>query len=351
MSTHQQWTDYREAVKRCAHGRWPEILAGLGIPAEAMTNRHKPCPGCGGEDRFRFNPRDDTGKWFCSQGERDNTTGGDGFGLLSHVHGWTFLEAVDAVAEVLGIKQPGRGVTAPPPRAIPASPPPATPVRDRNGIARRLNTAWSQSAPVDWSQPSPITRYLIGRGLSATLSDPPDRLRLHSDLGYWHPGDKGTIRLGTFPAMLATVTDEADDPVTLHRTYLTQAGEKAPVPCPRKLMPPVEDGQTTGAAIRLYPAAHRIALAEGIETALAVRASRRVNVWATVSAHGLRSVRLPDCVRSVEIWADHDTNGTGQRAADDLADRLLAEGRSVSVYLPPEPGDWLDALNASEVAA
>ena len=45
-------------VKIAAHGRWPEILAALGIDPAALRNRHGPCPGCGGRDRFRF---DDNG--------------------------------------------------------------------------------------------------------------------------------------------------------------------------------------------------------------------------------------------------------------------------------------------------
>ena len=43
--------------------------------------------------------------------------------------------------------------------------------------------------------------------------------------------------------------------------------------------------------------------------------------------------------------ADHDANGTGERAAHDAAARWLAEGRRVRIAMPPEPGaDFNDVL-------
>ncbi|WP_147488947.1 primase-helicase zinc-binding domain-containing protein [Moraxella catarrhalis] len=50
--------------------------------------RHKPCPHCGGRDRFRFdnhNIQAGDGGWICSQGIGE-TTGGDGLSfLMDHV--------------------------------------------------------------------------------------------------------------------------------------------------------------------------------------------------------------------------------------------------------------------------
>ena len=45
------------------------------------------------------------------------------------------------------------------------------------------------------------------------------------------------------------------------------------------------------------------------------------------------------------IFADNDENGTGQKAANQLAERLISEGRTVRVLFPSIPGvDWLDVL-------
>jgi phage/plasmid primase-like uncharacterized protein len=82
-----------------ARGRWPEILPALGIAPNALRNRHGPCPGCGGRDRFRFDDRE-IGRFYCSGGGADPVSG-DGFALLQHVYGWTAREALERVAELV----------------------------------------------------------------------------------------------------------------------------------------------------------------------------------------------------------------------------------------------------------
>jgi len=104
-----------EAVHAAAAGRWPEILEQLGIDGGALRNRHQPCPGCGGKDRFRFDDRD-RGRFYCGGG--GDPVSGDGFKLLQHVHGWTAREALQRVSETIGMD----GVSTPPiaPRKPPA---------------------------------------------------------------------------------------------------------------------------------------------------------------------------------------------------------------------------------------
>jgi phage/plasmid primase-like uncharacterized protein len=44
-----------EDVKREADGRWLDILEIVGgYPRENLNRRHRPCPVCGGVDRFRL---------------------------------------------------------------------------------------------------------------------------------------------------------------------------------------------------------------------------------------------------------------------------------------------------------
>ena len=90
------------AVKAASHGQWPTIWEALGVCNLPTSGKHGPCPGCGGRDRFRLiqNGTDD-GRWICGQGGAP--TGGDGFALLCHVHGWQPIEAFKAVAGHLGI--------------------------------------------------------------------------------------------------------------------------------------------------------------------------------------------------------------------------------------------------------
>jgi putative DNA primase/helicase len=141
--------------------------------------------------------------------------------------------------------------------------------------------------------------------------------------------------------MLARVDDRQGQSVSIHRTYLTSDGSKANVPTVKKLMPPVLPGATRGGAIRLYPAGETLAVAEGIETALAVRLTAGLPVWATICAGGLARLVVPAEVSLVVICADHDPAGLD--AARTLVRRLLAEQRRVKILTPDRPEtDWAD---------
>ncbi|MEO5347922.1 MAG: toprim domain-containing protein [Magnetococcus sp. YQC-9] len=89
-------------VRSAAQGHWREILTNLGMAPAFLTNRHGPCPNCGGKDRFRFDDKADNGTWICSQ-----CGSGDGFTLAGKLL-WLdpkadFGEILERVADVLGI--------------------------------------------------------------------------------------------------------------------------------------------------------------------------------------------------------------------------------------------------------
>lgn len=312
---------YVEAVKGRAHGRWPEILVALGIPAEVLVNRHRPCPVCGGTDRFRFDDRHGNGDYFCN-----GCGAGDGFTLVEKQLGWEFAEAVRRVGEVVGIASPAteaRGEVPP-----------------GNRLRALLQRIWDQARPV---QPGDeVARYLAGRGLE--LAAYPRVLRTHPSLGYFERSGSRSKRVGAYAAMLAKVQAVDRHPVTLHRTYL-ERGAKAPVEGVRKLF----SAGVRGAAIRLYEPEGELGLAEGIETALAVHRRLGLPVWAAGNAGALEVVQVPVTVTAVRIFADCDANFRGQAAAYRLAHRLstVRRGLEVAVYVPRETGkDFLDVYYA-----
>ena len=106
QSTHQnaQPNEQVVAVAPLAAGRWDQIHRALGVVLTTTSHqKHTPCPGCGGKDRFRVTKAyHDTGGFICSQGGAE-TAGGDGFTLLQHVHGWTPGESLRAVACECGL--------------------------------------------------------------------------------------------------------------------------------------------------------------------------------------------------------------------------------------------------------
>ncbi len=94
-----------------AQGRWPEILSALaGLTSDQLTDRHQPCPLCGGKDRYRFDDRDGSGSWFCNQcgGPTQSGGAGNGMELLMRRTGWDFPTAARHVEEHLGIARPAR---------------------------------------------------------------------------------------------------------------------------------------------------------------------------------------------------------------------------------------------------
>lgn len=345
-------------VRAAARGQWPGILSSLApdlAPAiERGPSRHGPCPVHGGVDGFRvFRDWPETGGAVC------NTCGiyADGFALLRWLHGYGFVQCLRDVAGYLGLEG-STGWGAFPGRALVEPPSPPKEAADDPQAVERIRRTLSASEPLNFKSHAAARKYMQARGLAGILDDDRPRLRYAPRLPYWQapiePSGKPVL-LGRFPALLAPVETLSGDLVSLHRTYLRAdgsgkldakvAGKAAKIEA-KKMMQPTRDGATAGAAIRLYPATHRLALTEGIETALSVRIATGWPVWACMNAHGLAAVKLSDETREIAVWGDNDESGTGQRAAYSLADRLAAEGRNVRVLIPPHPGaDWLDILD------
>jgi putative DNA primase/helicase len=89
-----------------ANGQWPSILGALaGLSATQLTDKHQPCPLCGGKDRYRFDDQDGTGSWYCNKcgGKDQSGGGGTGMDLLMRRTNWTFKEAAQRVEQHLGI--------------------------------------------------------------------------------------------------------------------------------------------------------------------------------------------------------------------------------------------------------
>src|SRR5437868_349890 len=87
-------------IERARH-RWGEILPRLGVETRFLTNRHGPCPLCGGKDRFRFDDRDGTGSYICGQ-----CGAGNGIILVRKLNGWDHRTACGEVDRIIGNAAP-----------------------------------------------------------------------------------------------------------------------------------------------------------------------------------------------------------------------------------------------------
>jgi putative DNA primase/helicase len=294
-----------------AVGRWPGIMQSLGVDPAYLRNKHGPCPICGGRDRYRYDDREGRGTWFCS-----HCGSGDGFKLLQGVFGWSFNEAARQVDRIVG--------------TVPAGP--VTLERTEESKVRALRQVWAESRVVVHGDP--VWLYLSRR---LGIEEVPAGLRLHPGLRYT---DEEGHDLGKFPAMLARLQYPDGTGASIHRTYLTEDGHKAPVPQPKKIM---AGKSLKTAAVRLSEVETTLGIAEGLETALAASIRFGVPVWAATSAALLESWVPPTGVERVLIAGDNDASFTGQSAAFGLARRLAQKGLAVEVQIPGEIGhDWAD---------
>lgn len=298
-------------VRQIAQGRWKSILTVMGMDERALSGKHGPCPMCGGRDRFRFDDKDGRGTYFCS-----GCGAGDGVQLAMGITGLSFRDVAREIERVAGTVRPT----------------PAKSDRSDEDKLNALRRAFRESRLI--ARGDDAHAYLAGRGLR--LHDLPESIRTHPGMQY---RDGGAV-LGTFPAMLATVTDATGRAVSMHRTYI-QDGQKAPVAAPKKLM---QGMPLAGAAIRLTPVSRTLGIAEGIETALAASELFEVPVWSCISTTGIESFEPPEGAEHIVIFADNDANFAGQAAAYRAAHRLALKGIEVEVVIPPSVGDWLDRL-------
>lgn len=327
-----------DAVRERATGQWPGILLALGVPQENLVNKHTECPLCGSKKKFRFDDKG-IGKWICTCGN------GDGFKFVMQYAMCNFIEAVRIVAENLGMTENTTSVSEHRPKSVPLVQP-VEPTPD--WVVQSLQHAWHTSKRAKKGDVSDM--YLIGRGLN--LKKLPRCLRTHTAMTY----KEGSKSYGKFNCMLPVVSDAAGKEVSLHRIYfdsnfkklklIGDDGEELPA---KKLMTGME--KLTGGAIRLIdgePFSDTLAIAEGVETALAVHLLSGLPVWSTINAGLMQSVVIPSQYKRVMIYADNDAPSklgkrAGQEASAALAERLRAEGRHVEIFLPEkEETDWLD---------
>jgi len=333
-------TERTSRIREATRGRWLDILSNIAPEMDAAIarlGRHVGCPVHGGRDGFRlFRNAADTGGGVC------NTCGrySDGFSLVMWVKGVGFNEALNLVAESLGMK-----ANESPPNESPR--PRRVVLPDRSAIDAAARKKAEEKARRLWAGSKPLTGsvgelYLARRAIAVP---PYPDLRFHPRMIH-RSEDEGT---SFWPGLVAKVRAPSGEVVGIHRTYLDDDGRKAAVDKAKKLMPKFAD--MTGAAIRFgEPMDGTIGVAEGIETALSVTMATGIPCWACVSSTLLEGFVPPPGVANVLIWGDLDRNGAGQRAAKTLQLRLWGAGIRAQTLFPAahrgtqKGTDWNDVL-------
>jgi hypothetical protein len=215
-----------------------------------------------------------------------------------------------------------------------------------------LANAPEHRPPAHTGSPEAARRlFAISRPISGTLAetylrergidDAPDATALRYHPRCWYRsehGDPAEPMRGSWPALIAAVTDNAGIITGAHRTWLDPSGKtKAPVSTPRRAM-----GLLLGNGVRFGRATDILAAGEGIETMLSLRfVMPALPMIAGLSANHLAALHLSDGLRRLYIAQDNDP--AGRHAAQKLAERANAIGVEPLV-LKPQLNDFNDDL-------
>lgn len=302
-----------------AHGQWAKIFAHYGLPPITGRKHFKgKCPICEQKGKFRIDDKDGRGTYICK------CSAGTGFQLLERTQGKAFKTLADEVDQLLGnVRQ----------KEAPKQPVNTTKVDYQNKLIKCF-------AGMPDLKNTSAALYLQERGV---FSLPAESVRFC---------ENQPIRLSGgvqhFQAMWAIATDSKGKACYLHRTYLN-GSKKAPVPVPKKMNSLQDDkylDYAESVAIRMFPVASTLGVAEGIETALSCKQIYNVNTWSTMNANHMTKFIAPKGVRHLIVFADTDWSATGHAAAFECANRNLMANNDVELVSVrwPDTGDFNDVL-------
>lgn len=301
-------------VGAAAVNRWPEIHTAMGIDRAHLRDTHGPCPGCGGSDRFRYDDQDGRGTWFCSGGGEPRS--GDGFELLTHVHGWPKQETLHQVADYLHLRDDYTAPAAPPAKAAPR--PQVDKAATQAQAAIKAKAEWERGQPAPEDHP-----YLVAKGI------PPMGARVDRQ-----------------NRLLIPITGPDGNLQSLER--ITPDGQKRFF----------TDARKAGGWYQVQTGAadSPIAICEGFATACSIAAAMAGwRVLCAFDAGNLTAVasmvRAASPDHAILICGDNDSAkhpGTDPGRAAAL--RTAAATRAAPL-LPPAPGDWNDYSQAKGLDA
>ena len=300
-------------IEAKANGRWYSILTALGVPESFLTGKHTACLFCGGDDRWRWDNKDNSGSYICNQ-----CGSGTPFQLTMKHLGINFKEALERINEILG-----GGYTK------------TDTVKNKmsiDNVKKMLNDLWTSSKTLTGSDHA--CRYLHSRGLVLQ----PDNVRFCKECYESETKTK-------MPAMIARIVNKDNRPMALHRTYLqSDIFAKAEIKSAKKMTPTIDT--LVGCSVRLFPPKDKeIIVCEGIETGIACNQVFDKGVHACLSSTIMEGYEPPEGIRKIIICGDSDANFTGQKSAYKLANRLHNKDFLVEVRLPEIFGnDFADEL-------
>lgn len=308
-------------------------MVGRELKLKRRGRRHWACCPFHGEKTPSFTVEEGRGTWKCyGCGEQ-----GDAIDWLRKRAGLSFVDAVEELAVRAGLTPDREGRTRPEARPVAERQTSAeieAEIADKVAWARGL---WAACRPAAGTL---VETYLTARGIEIgrLAGGLPPTLRFHPGLKH---ADTGLV----FPAMVAAVQAPDGRVAGIHRTFLKPDGSgKAAVVSAKKM-----GGVCWGGCIRLCPAAARMGLAEGIETALSVMTGGGLPTWAAGSMGNMAAADLPPVVRRLVLCTDGDSDAVAMGRMVEAAKEFHGGRlRAVDERRAPKGADWNDVLRGGE---
>ncbi|EBW6193589.1 DNA primase [Salmonella enterica subsp. enterica serovar Agbeni] len=301
----------QEAVK----GRWADVFKVFGLPPITGKKAFKgECPICKRRGKFRIDDKDGTGSFICV------CNVGDGWALLNLTQKKSFKELAADVDRIIG----NTWQAGPKPEKTDAQ-------RHRERVIKKMPSLVGLKG-------TDGEKYLVSRGINVL---PTDGVRFCTTQRV-----NGEI----CQALYALASDSRGELCYLHRTLLKDGRKYTKWGAAKKMLRLQEETyieHASSVAIRLFPVASTLGIAEGIETALAAYQISHCHTWATQNTTFMRRFVAPSGVNHLIIFADSDNSAAGHAAAFECAFKNLNRKdndlETVAVRWP-EAGDFNDVL-------
>jgi putative DNA primase/helicase len=278
-----------------------------GLELRGKNNRSGPCPHCGGTDRFSINLKKRL--FYCRRCER----GGDVIELVRFITGITFPQAVIRLAGLpVSLSRHNEAHRA-------------ERERDQEDDALRIKQAqglWSEGVtPLD----TPAQKYLAARKLLLPQELCNSVLRFHGECPW--SNEAGEIEHRA--VLLATFRRVDTGQLTAVHRILVDEPQRWPKTKRRML------GVVSGAAIKLgSPVNGLLAIAEGVENAMAANQLSRGPAWAVGSVGAIKDFNPPTGIIKIKFVGENDK--ANRPAAYACAERLRAIGIECTYLRPPK---------------
>lgn len=271
-------------------------------------NVRLPCPHCGEEKPY-------------NKTNLSRTYDDDGVGYREYCHRCKYAGS-------------HRGETRSGEIVMPARKPEST---QRITLSREWADIWESASSIPIAN-TPAGDYLRARGIDPEYHHLRDALRCSEQ------SSPSVFDGETVPTMLGLITNiQTGARQSLHRTFIRKTADGYLKE--RRNLP---NHAKAGGVIRLFPdtpalrESGRLAIAEGIETALSLFQVSDVPCWAAIDAGNVENFPVLPWVR--EIWIGEDAEPKGQAAAERVFRRYRRAGRQAHILSPPGVNDWNDYL-------